>query len=138
MSVSVTLNPPPLSPNQNTIQYIKIQYNTIKTLQYSTIHNNIIQNITIQYNTLHYITIQCYTIQYIKQYSVLVSIIVLNLSFLFYVLFCLPFCWCPCMAINVSVRYDGGFLPDIILLTQCYYHRGTRLNAMKRFCIFSY
>ena len=42
------------------------------------------------------------------------------------------------MAINVSVQYDGGFLPDIILLTQCYYHRGTRLNAMKRFCIFSY
>ena len=38
----------------------------------------------------------------------------------------------------VSVQYDGGFLPDIILLTQCYYHRGTRLNAMKRFCIFSY
>ena len=35
-------------------------------------------------------------------------------------------------------KYDGGFLPDIILLTQCYYHRGTRLNAMKRFCIFSY
>ena len=52
--------------------------------------------------------------------------------------FCLPFCWCPCMAINVSVQYDGGFLPDIVLLTQCYYHRGTRLNAMKRFCIFSY
>ena len=44
----------------------------------------------------------------------------------------------PCMAINVSVQYDGGFLPDIILLTQCYYHRGTRLNAMKRFCIFSF
>ena len=38
------------------------------------------------------------------------------------------------MAINVSVQYDGGFLPDIILLTQCYYHRGgTRLNAMKGF-----
>ena len=54
------------------------------------------------------------------------------------VLFCLPFCWCPCMAINVSVQYDGGFLPDIMLLTQCYYHRGTRLNAMKRFCVFSY
>ena len=64
---------------------------------------------------------------------------VLDLSLLFDdVLFCLPFCWCPCMAINVSVQYDGGFLPDIILLTQCYYHRGTRLNAMKRFCIFSY
>ena len=46
--------------------------------------------------------------------------------------------WCPCMASNVSVQYNGGFLPDIILLTQCYYHRGTRLNAMKRLCIFSY
>ena len=34
------------------------------------------------------------------------------------ILVCLPFCWCPCMAINVSVQYDGGFLPDIILLTQ--------------------
>ena len=62
-----------------------------------------------------------------------------DLSLLFDdVLVCLPFCWCPCMAINVSVQYDGGFLPDIILLTQCYYHRGTRLNTMKRFCIFSY
>ena len=71
---------------------------------------------------------------------VLVSIIVLDLMSLLFdgVLFCLPFCWCPCMAINVSVQYDGGFLPDIILLTQCYYHRGTRLNAMERFCIFSY
>ena len=74
-----------------------------------------------------------------KQSAVLVSNIVLVLSLLFDdVMFCLPFCWCPCMAINVSVQYDGGFLPDIILLTQCYYHRGTRLNAMKRFCIFSY
>ena len=26
--------------------------------------------------------------------------------------------------------------PDIKLLTQCYYHRGTRLNAMKRFLYF--
>ena len=46
--------------------------------------------------------------------------------------------WCPCMAINnVGVQYNGGLLTDIILLTQCYYHRGTRLNAMKRFCICS-
>ena len=37
------------------------------------------------------------------------------------------------MAINVSVQHNGGFLPGIILLTQCYYHRGTRFNAMKRF-----
>ena len=41
------------------------------------------------------------------------------------------------MAINVSVQYNGGLLPDIILLTQCDYYRGTRLNAIKRFCICS-
>ena len=41
------------------------------------------------------------------------------------------------MAINVSVQYNGGLLPDITLLTQCYYHRGTRLNAIKRFCLCS-
>ena len=52
-------------------------------------------------------------------------------------------------AINVSVQYNGGLLPakynggllrllpDIILLTQCDCHRGTRLNVMKRFCICS-
>ena len=46
----------------------------------------------------------------------------------------------PLHGVNVrlSVQYDGGLLPDIILLTQCYYHnRGTRLNAMKMFCICS-
>ena len=47
------------------------------------------------------------------------------------------FVWCHCMAINVSVQYNGGLLPDIILLPQCYSHRGTRFNAMKRFCICS-
>ena len=47
------------------------------------------------------------------------------------------FVWCPCMAINGSVQYIGGLLPDIILLTRCYDHRGARLNAMKRFCICS-
>ena len=42
------------------------------------------------------------------------------------------------MANNVvSVQYIGGFLPDMIMLAQCYYHRGTRLNVMKRFCICS-
>ena len=39
----------------------------------------------------------------------------------------------PCMAINVLVRYNDGLLPDMILLTQCFYHRGTHLNAMKIF-----
>ena len=38
------------------------------------------------------------------------------------------------MAINISVQYNGGFLPDIVVLTLCDYHRGTRLNAIKRFC----
>ena len=38
---------------------------------------------------------------------------------------------------NVSVQYKVGLLPDRILLTQCYYSRGTRLNAMKRFCLCS-
>ena len=38
------------------------------------------------------------------------------------------------MAIKLSVQYDGGLLPDTIMLTHCYYHRGTRLNAsMERF-----
>ena len=45
--------------------------------------------------------------------------------------------WCPCIAIDVSVQYNGGLLPDIILLTQCYFHGGSRLNALKRFCICS-
>ena len=31
---------------------------------------------------------------------------------------------------NMSVQYNGGFLPDIILLTQGYYQWGTRLNTM--------
>ena len=36
------------------------------------------------------------------------------------------------------VPYNGVRLPDIIRLTQCYYHnRGTRLNVMTRFCICS-
>ena len=44
------------------------------------------------------------------------------------VLFLLSF-WCPCMAINVSIHYNSGLLPNIILLTQCYLHRGTRFKC---------
>ena len=29
--------------------------------------------------------------------------------------------WCPYMVINVSVQYNGGLLPDIIVLTLCDY-----------------
>ena len=39
--------------------------------------------------------------------------------------------WWLCMVINISVQYSGGFLPDIILLTQGYYQWGTRLNTMQ-------
>ena len=35
------------------------------------------------------------------------------------------------------VQYNGGFSPDIMLLTRCYYHRGARLNATKRVCPYS-
>ena len=34
------------------------------------------------------------------------------------------------MAINISVQYNGGLLPDVILLTQGYCPEGTRLNTM--------
>ena len=55
-----------------------------------------------------------------------------------YKVFVLFFVSCPCMAINVSVQHNDGFLPGIILLTQSYYHRGTPLNAsIKRLFIFA-
>ena len=41
------------------------------------------------------------------------------------------------MMINISVQYNGGFIPDIILLTQGHYHWGTRLNTMWWLCIYS-
>ena len=42
------------------------------------------------------------------------------------------------MVITISVQYNGGFLPDIILLlTQGYYQWGTRLNTMLGLCIYS-
>ena len=34
------------------------------------------------------------------------------------------------MVINIIVQYNGGLLPDIILLTQGYHQRETRLNTM--------
>ena len=37
--------------------------------------------------------------------------------------------WWLCMVINISVQYNGGLLPYSILLTQAYYHWGTRLNV---------
>ena len=46
------------------------------------------------------------------------------------------FVWFPCMVINISVQHNGGFLPGIILLTQCYYHWGIRSNAMNSFFLY--
>ena len=66
-----------------------------------------------------------------------IILLLLPCLMMYYIVFVFAVFWCPCKAINVSVQYNGALLPDIILLTQCYYHRRTRLNAMKRFCICS-
>ena len=60
------------------------------------------------------------------------------MNLLYHVLEMFLFCCClvPCIAINNVVSVQR-FLPVIILWTQCYYHRGTRLNAIKRFCLCS-
>ena len=50
--------------------------------------------------------------------SILLLPCVMVLYYIVSVLFLLFF-WCPCIAINViNVQYNGGLLPDIILLTQ--------------------
>ena len=49
----------------------------------------------------------------------------------------LPLFWCSCMAINVSVQYDGGFLPDILLLILCYYLLISSGNPIKCHAEFS-
>ena len=68
------------------------------------------------------------------------SIFLLPLLMVYYFVFVFDvFLVCPCMAINVSVQYNGGRLPDIIiLLTQCYRHQGTLLIPRRVFfCICS-
>ena len=44
--------------------------------------------------------------------------------------------WCTCIVVSVvaSVKYNGGFLPDVIEPTLCYYHWGTRSSSMKSSC----
>ena len=60
-----------------------------------------------------------------------------DVQLLYYIVFVL-FCFLSGVPVwrLVSVQYNGGRLPDIIMLTQCYYHRGTRLNAMKSFFLY--
>ena len=65
-------------------------------------------------------------------------IIIVYYYYLCKIVYCFVFCFCcvwwrPGIAINVSIRYNGGSLPDIVLLTHGYYHYwGTHLNAMTR------
>ena len=47
---------------------------------------------------------------YVLHYFWLVVVVVCTTMFLF-----VKFFGCPCMAINLSVKYNGGLLPDIIL-----------------------
>ena len=57
--------------------------------------------------------------QWLCIYSLCNSILLLPglmVYYIVYVLFLLFF-RCPCMAINLSVQYNGGLLPDIILST---------------------
>ena len=42
------------------------------------------------------------------------------------------------MAINISVQYNGGLLPDIILLAQGYCHWGTRSIPCSGFVFTAY
>ena len=71
----------------------------------------------------------------INQNVLVRSILLLPCVIVYYIVsvFFKLFFWCPCMAINVIVQYNGGLLPDIILLTQCYFHRTTRLYAIRGF-----
>ena len=61
--------------------------------------------------------------------DVLLSTLVLS-SLLCTTVVMLGYDWWLCMVINISVQYKGGFFPDIILLTQGYYHWETRLNTV--------
>ena len=70
-------------------------------------------------NTMHGLSMCLQPSILLLQHCLMVYDIVSGLFLLFF--------WCPCRASNVSVQYNGGLLPDIVLLTQCYYHRGTRL-----------
>ena len=47
--------------------------------------------------------------------------IIINIFIVYLKCFCFVFIWYPYMAVNVSVQHNGGFLPGIKLLTQCYY-----------------
>ena len=82
-------------------------------------------NVIVQYNGFHPDNFYCW--------PKLLFLLLLygSMTFISCVLCCIV--WWPGMATNiVSVQYNGGFLPDIILLTQGdYLLRGTHLNVME-------
>ena len=101
-----------------------------------------------QYNTGEKPTIMLYTYYYINRHAgttdnnktkflygsmVLLSTLVLSFNYELQqqTVVMLGYDWWLCMVITISVQYNGGLLPDIILLTQGYcHHWGTRLNTM--------
>ena len=46
----------------------------------------------------------------------------------------LPPFWLYLPVDYLSVQYNGGFLPDILMLTRCNYHLATQIYPMKSFC----
>ena len=55
-------------------------------------------------------------------HCVLGAIIVYIINLFYYdtTLFLFRFVWCLSMTMDISVQYRGRFVPDIMLLTQCY------------------
>ena len=50
-------------------------------------------------------------------FAILEALLLFNIINLFYCVlktFLFVFVWCPCMAIDVSVQHNGGFLPGIL------------------------
>ena len=83
-------------------------------------------------------TFKCHVVALYSTYSPCNSILLLPCVIVYYIVLFYCIFLCPCMAINVSVQYNGGLLPDIVMvLTQGYFHLGTRQYAMKRFCFCS-
>ena len=74
---------------------------------------------TEQYCTRYKVSLPGIVCAWCKMVLLAISIIIPCLM-LYYIasVLVLLFFWCPCMTINVSVWYNGGLLPNIILLTQ--------------------
>ena len=81
------------------------------------------------------LTVYCNTIYLLRLHSLCNSILLLPCLVMYYKYN--AFVFAIFLVFLHVIQYNGGLLPDIILLTRWYYHRGTRLNAMKRFCICS-